>query len=63
MTPEQAFLISESIKILLGHLATMGSLNNLTQAQAEAMVQKLAADLPSVLPSPEDLETLPPNPA
>jgi hypothetical protein len=31
----------------------------LTQAQADAMVQKLAAGLPTILPSPEQLEQPP----
>lgn len=62
MNPAVVFLISESIKLLVSHIASRGSLNNLTQVEAEAQVEKLAAALPSVLPSPEELEN-PPNPA
>jgi hypothetical protein len=54
-----AFLVSESIKLLLGHLALTGQLNNLTQEQADAMVAKLAAAIPETLPTPEDLENPP----
>lgn len=62
MNPAVVFLISEGIKVLVAHIASRGSLNNLTQVEAEAQVEKLAAALPSVLPSPEELEN-PPNPA
>jgi len=56
------FLGAELFKLVLNHLSAQGSLNTLTQAQAEAMVAKLAADLPSLLPTPEQLEnpTTPP---
>jgi hypothetical protein len=56
------FLASEIFKLVMNHLAAQGSLNTLTQAQAETMVQTLAAGLPSLLPTPEQLEagTLPP---
>lgn len=50
------FLSAELFKLVLSHLSQQGSLNTLTQAQAEAMVAKLAAELPSILPTPEELE-------
>jgi len=53
------FLASEIFKLVLSHLSNQGSLNSLTQSQAEAMVQKLAAELPSLLPTPEELENPP----
>jgi len=55
------FLVSESIKLILSHLSQRGSLNTLTQAQAEVMVKSLADALPTVLPTPEELEN-PPQP-
>lgn len=50
------FLSAEVFKIVMNHLSQQGSLNSLTQAQAEVLVQKLAAGLPSLLPTPTELE-------
>ena len=58
MNPAIFFLASETVKLVLQHLATRGQLNNLTQAQAEAMVKSLADNLPASLPTPEELENL-----
>lgn len=52
------FLVSESVKIILNHLGNTGKLNTLTQPQAEAMVKSLADNLPTALPTPEELEAL-----
>jgi hypothetical protein len=60
--PALIFLASETVKIVLSHLAERGQLNNLTQVQAEAMVKSIADNLPSVLPTPEELEALPEAP-
>lgn len=59
MNPAVAFLIGEGVKLLFQHLAQRGQLNNLTQAQAEAMVKSMADALPTILPSPEELEANP----
>jgi hypothetical protein len=56
MTPAVAFLIAEGVKLLFQHLSSTGQLNTLTPEQADAMVAKLAASLPDILPSPEELE-------
>lgn len=57
-----AFLAQEIIKRVLARLAAAGKLNNLTDAEADAMVLEIAAELPTTLPSPEALEGLDPEP-
>lgn len=54
-----AWLIAEMAKLVINRLAQAGKLNNLTQAQAEAEFASISAALPSVLPSPEELEKPP----
>jgi hypothetical protein len=52
------FLGTEVFKLVTAHLAQKGTLNNLTQEQAELMVKKLAVTLPDALPTPEELEKM-----
>lgn len=50
------WLVTEAVKLVVARVAAKGLLNNLTQAQAEAEIQTIAASLPAVLPAPTDLE-------
>lgn len=56
MNPAVAFLIAESIKILLNRLHDSGKFNTLTEAEARQMADDIGASLATSLPSPGDLE-------
>lgn len=60
MTPGLAFLIAELTKMGIQLAMQHGSLDTLTQADAEATIKKIADSLQVTLPSPEDLEAGPP---
>lgn len=56
MSPALAWLIAEVTKLTVSRIEQIGKFDSLTQAEAEAMVQQIAGQLSTTLPSPEDLE-------
>lgn len=56
MSPFVAWLIAEATKLIVQRIEAAGKLSSLTQAEAEAELQKLTDGLSVSLPSPEELE-------
>lgn len=56
MNPAVAFLVAEMVKLLLQRLNDSGKYQNLTEADARAIIDEMSAALSTSLPSPEDLE-------
>lgn len=50
------YLIPAAIKLIADHFALRGSLDTLTQAQADAWLDNFTKSLPALLPTPEELE-------
>ncbi len=49
------FVSLEAAKVIFNRLAQSGQYNDLSEAQAKALGEKIIAGLPTVLPSPEEL--------
>lgn len=60
MSTGLAFLISELTKMGIQLAMQQGSLDTLTEEQAQAVIAQLAAKLDTTLPTPEELENAPP---
>jgi len=56
MGPGVAFLIVELVKLGLNRVNQAGKFNTLTEDEAKAEFQAIAAGLPTTLPTPEQLE-------
>jgi hypothetical protein len=56
MNPMVIFIINETLKILLTRLGDTNKYKDLTQEQAQQIVDDIGASLSTSLPSPGDLE-------